>query len=369
MKKTGTILALTLLLNGALTFVLFNHLKAGFLADLPDVRPARVVHYEPEKVNIKPVPTTVPADFVEVSASVTPAVVNIMSKSREGGFRIAGGSGVIISPDGFIVTNNHVVEDGGTLEVTLWDNRVFKARILGMDPTTDLALIKIEARDLPIIRYGNSDEVQPGEWVLAVGNPFNLASTVTAGIVSAKGRNINILRGAYSIESFIQTDAVVNPGNSGGALVNSQGELVGINTAIISETGGYEGYSFAIPSNLVKKVVRDLREFGEVKRGVLGVNIVSVDATLAQTLSLPSVAGALIERVHPGSSAEMAGLRTKDVIVSVNGVAISSVPELQEQVARYRPGEAITLDIIRDGRKIRKYDVKLKPISSADTFR
>lgn len=369
MKKTGLIIALTLLINGAFTLFLFENFKADQTAQIEAETAAQLVNYKPDFTNTKPYTLTAPGDFVETSARVTPAVVNITSRVRSGGFPVSGGSGVIISSDGFIVTNNHVVEGGGSLEVTLSDNRRFDAKILGVDPTTDLALIKIKGRNLPTIRYGDSDIVQPGEWVLAVGNPFNLESTVTAGIVSAKGRNINILSGSYSIESFIQTDAVVNPGNSGGALVNTRGELIGINTAIISESGGYEGYSFAVPSNLVKKVIRDLREFGEVQRAILGVNIRTVDASLAENLSLPSVAGIYIDRVHANSSAEGAGLRARDVIVGINGIETGSVPELQEQVARYRPGETITLDLYRNGRKIRKYDVKLQPLSNASTFR
>lgn len=369
MKKTGFIVVLTLMINAAFTLFLFDQFKTTFVEQNASQQPTQLVNYKPDFTNTKPYTFVAPNDFVEVSAKVTPAVVNITSRSRSGGFPVSGGSGVIISSDGFIITNNHVIDSGGELEVTLSDNRRFDAKILGVDPTTDLALLKIRGRDLPTVRYGDSDKVQTGEWVMAVGNPFNLASTVTAGIVSAKGRNINILSGSYSIESFIQTDAVVNPGNSGGALVNTQGELVGINTAIISESGGYEGYSFAIPSNLVKKVVRDLREYGKVQRAILGVNIRTVDASLAENLSLPSVAGIHIDRVHSGSSAEMAGLRAKDVIVGINGVATNSVPELQEQVARYRPGESISLEIFRNGRKIRKSDVKLKSLDSSSTFR
>lgn len=370
MKKIGSVIALTLILNAAFTFFLFEQFKASQAKQsfIPQ-QPSQLVNYKPNFTNTKPYTFTAPNDFVEVSARVTPAVVNITSRSRNGGYAVSGGSGVIVSSDGFIITNNHVIDGGGELEVTLNDNRQFEAKILGVDPTTDLALIKIRARDLPTIDYGDSDIVQTGEWVLAVGNPFNLASTVTAGIVSAKGRSIDILSGSYSIESFIQTDAVVNPGNSGGALVNTNGELVGINTAIISESGGYEGYSFAIPSNLVKKVVRDLREFGKVQRAILGVNIRTVNASLAENLSLPNVAGIHIDRVHTGSSAELAGLKAKDVIVGINGVETNSVPQLQEQVARYSPGESISLDIFRNGRKIRKYDVKLKALDTASTFR
>ena len=238
-------------------------------------------------------------------------------------------------------------------------------------PTTDLALLKATGRDLPTLEYGNSDLLEVGEWVLAVGNPFNLTSTVTAGIVSAKARNINILDGAYSIESFIQTDAVVNPGNSGGALVNAKGELIGINTAIISsQSGGYEGYSFAVPSNLVRKVITDLKDFGEVQRAILGVEIADVNDEIAADLNLPSVEGVFIQSVSANSSASGAGLRRGDVIVSINGIQTNSVPELQEQVALFRPGDSITLEYFREGRKVRKNDVILKGLrDGASSFR
>ena len=246
--------------------------------------------------------------------------------------------------------------------MTLNDKKEYSAKLIGTDPTTDLALLKINGKNLPTVDFGNSDYVEVGEWVVAVGNPFNLASTVTAGIVSAKARNINILGGEYSIESFIQTDAVVNPGNSGGALVNSKGQLVGINSAILTETGTYEGYSFAIPSNLVKKVVEDLREHGEVRRAILGVIIRDVDDDKASQLGLSKVSGVIIERVNPNSSASSADLRQGDVILKVNGKEVSSTPELQEQVARYRPGDYISIDYVRNGKKLRKNDVRLRAL-------
>jgi len=214
-----------------------------------------------------------------------------------------------------------------------------------------LALIKINSSDLPYLTLGNSDSLRVGEWVLAVGNPFNLESTVTAGIVSAKGRNINILDDQYSIESFIQTDAAVNPGNSGGALVNTNGELVGINTAIITRSGRYEGYSFAVPANLVRKVIRDLRDYGEVQRGILGVNIDPVDSRLAKQLGLTAIEGIHISEVRSNSGADEAGLRSGDVIIGINGLKTATVPELQEQVGRYRPGDLITVEYIRKGKK------------------
>jgi S1-C subfamily serine protease len=314
--------------------------------------------------------TALPGDFVETSRKVTPAVVNITSFSAAGS-RMASGSGVIISADGYIITNNHVIDGGSGYQIKLHNNRTLEARLIGIDPTTDLALLKASARNLRTLTYGNSDLLKVGEWVLAVGNPFNLTSTVTAGIVSAKARNINILEGAYSIESFIQTDAVVNPGNSGGALVNSRGELIGINTAIISsQSGGYEGYSFAVPSNLVKKVITDLKEFGEVQRAILGVEIAEVNDEIAADYNLPSVEGVFIQGVSSNSSASGAGLRRGDVIVSINGVQTNSVPELQEQVALFRPGDSITLEYFRDGRKVKKSNVILKGLGdTSSSFR
>lgn len=296
-----------------------------------------------------------PTNFIAAANNATPAVVNI--KSSKGGdyfwesLSASTGSGVIISPNGYIVTNNHVIEEGKVFRVTLHDKREFNAKLVGTDPSTDLALLKINSADLPFLPFGNSDSLQTGEWVLAVGNPFNLESTVTAGIVSAKGRNISILEDAYSIESFIQTDAAVNPGNSGGALVNTNGELIGINTAIITRSGKYEGYSFAIPADLVRKVIRDIRDFGVVQRGILGVSIAAVTDNTAKRLSLKSVEGVLITAVTQGGGADDAGIERDDVVISINSVSTNSMPELQEQVARYRPGNKIKVGYIRDGVK------------------
>jgi Do/DeqQ family serine protease len=274
------------------------------------------------------------------------------------------GSGVIITKDGYIVTNNHVIENASNIEVTLNDNRTFEAKLIGTDPATDIALIKIDAEDLPYLEYGNSDELKIGEWVLAVGNPFNLTSTVTAGIVSAKSRNINILRreqGTLGIESFIQTDAAVNPGNSGGALVNTSGDLVGINTAIASQTGSYTGYSFAVPVSIVKKVVADLMEYGKVQRGVLGVSIRDVNSELSKEMELGTTQGAYVVEVIEESGAEDAGIKEGDVIVSVNGEAVTKVSELQEKISRYRPGDKVEVTAIRDGKK-KEFNVTLRNI-------
>ncbi len=280
---------------------------------------------------------------------------------------IGSGSGVIISTDGYIITNNHVIENADKIEVVLSDKRKFEARIIGTDISTDLGLLKIEEKNLNPIEYGNSDELQVGDWVLAVGNPFNLTSTVTAGIVSAKGRNINLLRGksgSYAIESFIQTDAAVNPGNSGGALVNLQGQLIGINTAIATQTGAYSGYSFAVPASLVKKVIADLREFGTVQRGLLGVSIANINGDNYKELGVKKIEGVYVQDVNPNSGADDSGIKKGDVILSINGRKVGTVAELQELVARNRPGDKIKVAIKRND-KIQLIDVVLKNRSNS----
>ena len=318
--------------------------------------------------------SSTPTDFTRAATIATPAVVNIKALvESEGGFWNGGtlsgssGSGVIVSPDGLIVTNHHVVENSTDIKVTLADKRAYKARVVGSDPSTDISLLQIQEIGLPFVIFGNSDSVHVGEWVMAVGNPFNLESTVTAGIVSAKGRNIDILGSNGSIESFIQTDAAVNPGNSGGALVNTAGELVGINTAIITESGNYEGYSFAVPSNLAQKVVRDLREYGEVKRAFLGVGINNVDSEIARDLGLPNAEGVYITRVNTASAAAEAGLQQGDVIISVNNIRVRSTPELLEMVGRYRPGEQMLTEYWRKGEKYR-VRVTLKDSNNATNW-
>ena len=311
-------------------------------------------------------------NFIEAAGVVTPGVVHIRSVYRNASessspidqfFRPYGGtvpsqssgSGVIVSDNGYIVTNNHVIDEASKIEVILNDNRSYDARVIGVDPQTDLALLKIDETNLPYVKYGNSDNVKIGEWVLAVGNPFNLTSTVTAGIVSAKARNIGILRTSSNlqIESFIQTDAAVNPGNSGGALVNLKGELIGINTAIATQTGSYSGYSFAVPVTLVKKVMDDLLEFGKVQRGLLGIRIGDVNAQLAEQEGLDVVKGVYVSSVNENSAADEAGIEPGDVIVGVNDIAIGSVAELQEIVARNRPGDEVEVLYIRNGKEKR----------------
>ncbi len=272
---------------------------------------------------------------------------------------MAYGSGVIISDDGYIVTNNHVVQEASEIEVTLNDKRTYRAKIIGNDPSTDLALVKIEAESLPYLSYGNSDEVKVGEWVLAVGNPFNLTSTVTAGIVSAKARDINILGSNTAIETFIQTDAAVNKGNSGGALVNTDGELVGINAAIASNTGYYEGYSFAIPVNIVRKVVADFIEFGEVQRAYIGVRIREMDAEFAKEMGIEDIKGVYIAEITSEGGAEEAGMKEGDIILSVDDFDVNTLSELLEVIGQHRPGDEVELYVMRDG-KGKYFDVELK---------
>lgn len=319
-------------------------------------------------------------NFVIAAIAVTPCVVHIKTlyESRSGSADFLGerngqrntpamgsGSGVVISTDGYIATNNHVIENASQVEVVFPDRRSFPAKVIGRDPNTDLALLKVEAKDLAFVSLGNSDDAQVGEWVLAVGYPYSLNTTVTAGIISAKGRSIGIINrssGAYSqgtqantaIESFIQTDAAINPGNSGGALVNMNGELIGINTAIASLTGSYAGYAFAVPVNLAKKILDDLKEFGHVKRGLLGVSFPSPlaeDQYLQQQGITPgSVKGVFITGIQKGSAADDAGLEEGDIIQRLDSVELFSSAEFSEHIARHRPGDKIKLEYLRNGK-------------------
>jgi Do/DeqQ family serine protease len=269
------------------------------------------------------------------------------------------GSGVIVSQDGYIITNLHVVKDADQIEVITNNNKhSYKAKVIGTDGSTDLALLKIEASGMPHITFGNSDDLKIGEWVLAVGNPFNLTSTVTAGIVSAKGRNINIVNNRFPIESFIQTDAAINPGNSGGALVNTNGELVGINTAIASNTGAYNGYGFAIPSNIVQKIIKDLVEYTEVQRGFTGMDVKDIDAGLANKLNINGNLGVYVNYVLPEGPGDQAGIKQGDVIVKVNERDIDSKSIFDEQVSYFRPGDRIKITLLRGGKSVESY-VKL----------
>lgn len=279
-------------------------------------------------------------------------------RQRQPNIMQGSGSGVIISQDGYIVTNNHVINNATKIEIILNDKRTYIADLVGTDPNTDLALLKIKEDALPFVTYGNSDNIKVGEWVLAVGNPFNLNSTVTAGIVSAKGRNINILEhnqqggNLAPIESFIQTDAAVNPGNSGGALVNTNGDLVGINTAIASNNGAYQGYSFAIPVNIVKKTVSDLIEFGTVQRAYIGLSIQDIDAKFAEEKRIKQLKGVYINGLTENGAGEQAGIKIGDVVTKVEGVAVKSTSELLEQIGKFRPSDKIEVTLIRNEKEI-----------------
>jgi len=396
MKKIGITL-LTAIVGGAVAI--------GGYKLIEDKNAGKMGIEERQKVFFTNNPSSVSSagdvDFVQAAAAVTPGVVHIQteygstsgSRSRggEGGgdpfeemFRDffgsprgnapsqptrASGSGVIVTDDGYIVTNNHVVENADKIEVILTDNRSFEAKVIGRDPNTDLALLKVSATGLPVVKLGNSDNVQVGEWVLAVGYPLTLNTTVTAGIVSAKGRSIGILneqqtepRRGYgnreqgpavssAIESFIQTDAAINRGNSGGALVNTRGELIGINAAIASQTGYYAGYGFAIPVNLAKKIMDDFIKYGAVKRGFVGVTFQELNASISKELGLKEISGLLVNSVVEGGGAAAAGMKKGDIITKVDGKKIMSSADLQERVGRLRPGDKVQLSYLREGKE------------------
>jgi Do/DeqQ family serine protease len=306
------------------------------------------------------------SDFVAAASQAMPAVVHIKSKMTVqsydpwldffgwgGGSRgrsaESSGSGVVMNTDGYIVTNNHVIKDADEITVTLYDNRTFVGEVIGADPSSDLGVIKIKADHLSPIGFANSDEVKVGEWVLAVGNPFNLSSTVTAGIVSAIGRNLEIIKDQSAIESFIQTDAAVNPGNSGGALVDMEGRLVGVNTAISSPTGAYAGYAFAIPANIVEKIVDDIIRYGTVQRAYLGLGKITVlNNTEAEKNDISVQEGILVHTLNPNGSAAKAGLQAGDIILKIDGTPVKSEAKLTELTARHRPGDNIKLTIHRN---------------------
>ncbi len=376
MKKIGR-LSLTFLLVIAGAFVavwaystFFNHPQVVTVKDEPAVRYASIPADSDQKL----------PDLTFAAEKSVHAVVHIATQSvRTGqwssgnpfideffGFRNqqpqvrqGSGSGVILSSDGYIVTNNHVIEDAQKIKVILNDKREYDARLVGTDPSTDLALLKVDVEDLPYLTYGNSENLQLGEWVLAVGNPFTIGTTVTAGIISARARNIGINQDTYSIESYIQTDAAVNPGNSGGALVNQQGNLVGINAAIASRTGSYVGYSFAIPVSIVKKVVEDLKEFGEVQRALLGVSIGDVNAEIANKLELERVEGVYVGAVTENGAAKEAGIKAEDIIVAVGGTRVKTSAELQEKISQYRPGDDVKVEVLRNKEK-KQFTVTLR---------
>ncbi len=379
MKRFG-LLVLAAVLGSALTLATVGYFKKenqGVRIEQMGAPVSRVVYSRNANGDISPL------DFTEVAEKVTPAVVNIRSTTevsrnrqeqvdpfqfffgpdvpRQRGPSQSSGSGVIINADGYVVTNNHVVQGADVVEVTLSDNRSFKADVIGTDPDTDLAVVKINEKNLPYLSFVNSDQSKVGEWVLAVGNPFNLNSTVTAGIISAKGRNINIINssnpsasGTTAIESFIQTDAAINPGNSGGALVNLDGGLLGINTAIASPTGAYAGYGFAIPSNIVSKIVEDLLTYGTVQRGWLGIQVGSVTSELAREEDLAVNEGAYVSGfgdMEEKSAARLAGIERGDVIVKLDNTVIKSSSALIEYIGRKRPGDKVVITVNRHGKE------------------
>jgi len=328
-----------------------------YLLQFPEGSPV-AVNPDREDLRLRTFASSAPTSFIDAAESATPAVVsvrNYLTSALPDGIarESIAGSAVLISADGYLVTNNHVIEGAHRVRVTLGDRREYDAEVVGVDEPTDLALLKIRATGLPSLSFGNSDSLRVGEWVLAVGNPFGLKSTVTAGIVSAKGRSIDVLETDDRIESFIQSDAAVNPGNSGGALINTAGELIGINTAIITNSGRHEGFAFAVPGNLARRVINDLRDYGEVKRAVLGVWIQGINDAQAKQLKLPSTRGALITNLTPGGPAMVSGLELGDVLTAINNVGINSSAEMQEQLSRYRPGQRIRVTYIRNSRERR----------------
>lgn len=403
MKKFGLTLV-TAFLGGALALGTYKVLEHKYAAGM-SLDEKQKVYFANNPLPPSNLSSAGEVDLTTAAAEVTPAVVYIRttyaSQSNGGqdqmqqlfgdmfgqrmvpqGPQMASGSGVIISPDGFIVTNNHVVEKAEKIEVVTNDHRHFTGKVIGTDPNTDLALVKIDGTNLPIVKFGNSDAVKVGEWVLAVGNPFRLTSTVTAGIVSAKGRGLGLIGSGQDqeqetpfgrmrtqrqgqkqvntgIESFIQTDAAINPGNSGGALVNTKGELIGINSAIASQTGSYEGYGFAIPINLAKKVLNDIEKYGSVKRGYLGVSFKELDQDQADQLHINKTVGLYVDDVAPGSGAAQAGLQHGDIITKVEGKTVYESSDLQEPVARLQPGDKIGLTVLR-GNDEKNFTVTLK---------
>lgn len=375
-KKLWTVLTVVVISAGV------SVLCSVFLHNPREVQEIRVVPEAKTPIQYSKYEEKGFADFTYAAEVSVNAVVHVMTKYKakqpvynldpffefffrdRGGYqqpqpRVGTGSGVILSSDGYIVTNNHVIDGADEVMITLNDKRTFDAKLIGADPSTDLALLKIEASNLPTLAIGDSDELKIGEWVLAVGNPFNLTSTVTAGIVSAKARNINVLTADMKIESFIQTDAAVNPGNSGGALVNTRGQLVGINTAIASQTGSYAGYSFAVPVSIMSKVVADLKQYGTVQRALLGIIINDINADFAKEKNIDLLEGVYVSDVNDRSAAMDAGIRKGDILTHVHGVKVNSVSQLQEQIGRFRPGDQVKIQAVRDN-KTKEFNVVLK---------
>ncbi len=385
-KKTIALVFFSAILGGFVAVAAYFHFFSPDKQILNEILTARLAQGNNGSVKYVSLGQSSLPDFTEAAAKTVHAVVHIKTKFTEEYMSnpiydfffgvqprryqqtvpLSSGSGVIVSPNGYIVTNYHVIRNADVIEVTLNDKRKFKAKVVGVDKMTDLALLKIDADNLPFLEYGDSDKLKVGEWVLAVGNPFNLTSTVTAGIVSAKARSLSLMS-RFGIEAYIQTDAAVNPGNSGGALVNTKGELVGINAAIASNTGSYTGYSFAIPVNIVKKVVADLIKYGKVQRAFIGASIVDLNADIAKYLGVNKTEGVYIYEVNPKGAAAEAGIKAGDIITKVNDIDIKSLPELQEQLAKYRPGDIVNITVLRDG-KPHKFEVKLKNVYGTESI-
>ena len=385
-KKTIVLVFFSAVLGGFVSIAAYFHFFSPDKQILNEILTSRLAQGNNGAVKYVSFGESSLPDFTEAAAKTVHAVVHIKTKFTEEYMSnpiydfffgvqprryqqtvpLSSGSGVIVSPNGYIVTNYHVIRNASIIEVTLNDKRKFKAKVVGVDKMTDLALLKIDANDLPFLEYGDSDKLKVGEWVLAVGNPFNLTSTVTAGIVSAKARSLSLMS-RFGIEAYIQTDAAVNPGNSGGALVNTKGELVGINAAIASNTGSYTGYSFAIPVNIVKKVVADLIKYGKVQRAFIGASIVDLNADIAKYLGVSKTEGVYIYEVNPNGAAAEAGIKAGDIITKVNDIDIKSLPEIQEQLAKYRPSDIIQMTVLRDG-KPHTYEVKLKNVYGTDSI-
>ena len=365
MKRNFTILFLSVLLSTVAAVLVTNYIvvnrQSGFVSsgEVPVIRKVSLQHQNFPDFTYAAESCVDGVVFVKVVKREKNSEVSILehffgygnpySMPRES---VGSGSGVIISPDGYIVTNNHVVANGEQIEVTLNDNKTYKARLVGADPVTDVALLKVDADNLPVIPFGDSDSLRLGEWVLAIGSPFNLRSTITAGIVSAKGRSLPDMSGEFKIESFIQTDAAVNPGNSGGALVNTKGELVGINTAIASNTGSYTGYSFAVPVSIVKKVVDDIKQYGKVQRAMLGISMTELTQELASLAGMKGdFSGVYIAELSRMGAAYKAGIREGDVLVAINGKKMKTPPEVQAAVNSYKPGDKVEILLVRDGKE------------------
>ena len=366
-KKSILIVLLSVLLSAVAALLVSEIVVSHRLSNATTARGERIVSSsnEPQRV----IPTANLASFSDAAETAVQTVVYVKVVKRAKvarpsslfdmlfGFaeipqeQVGLGSGVIIRPDGYIVTNNHVINGADAIEVTLENDKVYPAALVGTDPATDIALLKIDAEDLPCIAMGDSDQLRLGDWVLAIGSPYDLRSTITAGIVSAKGRSLPNYDGQFRVESFIQTDAAVNPGNSGGALVNTAGELVGINTSIVSLTGSYAGYSFAVPVNIVKKIADDFINYGSVQRAMLGVSMSEINAERARKLGLMEVSGVYVEAVQKDGPADRAGIRVGDILTEINLNVVRNGAAVQEQMSKLRPGEQAVVTLLRGGER------------------